>query len=78
LTLEGVPPRKGGRDITTSLHLGRELSSEHNGRAPAVYGEGKILGLTEYCYSVSSIDWAILVSTFTPGPMVEVIVMCLM
>jgi hypothetical protein len=29
-------------------------------------------------YSVSSMDWARLASTLTPGPIVEVIVICLM
>ena len=37
-----------------------------------------ILGRAEYRYSLSSIDWARLASILMPGPIVEVIVMCLM
>ncbi len=67
-------PWKGG-DIITSLHLSRKLSPE---RTPAVFGEVIYLGRTEQTYSASSIDWARLASTLTPGPIVEVMVMCLM
>jgi len=70
-------PRKG-KGVSTSLHLGRILSSTSVRSAPAVTGEGIDLGRGEYFYSLSSIDWARLASILTPGPIVEVIVMCLM
>ena len=58
-----------------SLHLGRNYALKFVG-APAVCGEEKA-GLY-FNYSAASMDWARFTSTFTPGPMVEVKVMCLM
>src|SRR5512136_2186184 len=74
----------GKEGVSTSLHLGRRLSPERRAVLWPVV-EGRLLSSAkelfsggESNYSLASIDWARLASILMPGPIVVVMVMCLM